>query len=109
MCTCSTADQIKSDIKTMIAQGMSEDDIIKSFVAQHGDTVLAAPPKKGFQLTAWMVPFAAFLLGGVVLIVFLKRNQGPPDDHSPAPQEPTDKEKNDHYRKLLDEELEKRK
>jgi cytochrome c-type biogenesis protein CcmH len=109
MCSCSTADQIKSDIKAMIAQGKSEDDIIKSFVAQHGETVLAAPPKKGFQLTAWMVPFAAFLLGGVVLFAFLKRNQEPSDDEPPPPQEPTDQEKNDHYRKLLDEELEKRK
>jgi cytochrome c-type biogenesis protein CcmH len=109
MCSCSTADQIKSDIKQMIAKGMSEDEIIKSYVAQYGQTVLAAPPKKGFQLTAWMVPFAAFLVGGLVLFTFLKRHQEKPEDQPPAPEEPTDQDKNDHYRKLLDEELEKRK
>jgi cytochrome c-type biogenesis protein CcmH len=93
----------------MIDQGMTEDQIIKSYVAQYGETVLAAPPKKGFQLTAWAIPFAAFLIGGLVLAVFLKRQQQPPDDNPPNSPEPTEQERDEHYRKLLNDELEKRK
>lgn len=107
-CGCSTADQIKSDIQKMIDQGMNEDQIIKSYVAQYGDTVLAAPPQKGFHLTAWLIPFAGFLIGGIVLFTFLKRQQEKPEDKPPVEPEPKKHEQDEHYRRLLDEELEKR-
>jgi cytochrome c-type biogenesis protein CcmH len=108
-CGCSTADQIKSDIKKMIDQGMTEDQIIKSYVAQYGDTVLAAPPQKGFHLTAWLIPFAGFLIGGIVLFTFLKRQQEKPEDKPSVDPEHKKQEQDEHYRRLLDEELEKRK
>jgi cytochrome c-type biogenesis protein CcmH len=108
-CGCSIADQIKGDIKKMIDQGMTEDQIIKSYVAQYGETVLAAPPKKGFQLTAWAIPFVAFIVGGLVLIAFLKRQQEKSQEIPPTTPEPTEQAKDEHYRKLLNDELEKRK
>jgi cytochrome c-type biogenesis protein CcmH len=74
-CGCSTADQIKADIQKMIDSGMSEAQIIQSYVNQYGETVLSAPPKKGFHLTAWILPFLAFLVGGSVLFVYLKQQQ----------------------------------
>jgi cytochrome c-type biogenesis protein CcmH len=113
-CGCSTADQIKADIKKMIAQGMTEDQIVQSYVAQYGDTVLAAPPGSGFNLAAWAAPFLAFVVGGFVLFTYLKKQQKPPDqgksrgkpEQAPNSGEPPAE---DHYRKVLAEELEKRK
>jgi len=35
--------------------------------------VLSAPPKKGFNLAAWVTPFAALLFGVGVVYVTLKR------------------------------------
>ena len=52
---------------------MSEEQIIQSYVDQYGETVLSAPPRKGFHLTAWILPFAAFLIGGSILFVYLKQ------------------------------------
>ena len=110
-CTCSKADEIKAEIKQKIAQGMTEQQIINSFVAEHGNTVLSAPPKSGFNLSVWMIPFLAFLVGGIVLFAFLKNQQKPPDDQPPtgSPKMPDQKDPDDEYRQRLTEELEQRK
>lgn len=109
-CGCSKADEIKSEIKKMIGQGMSEEQIIQNFIAEHGQTVLAAPPRSGFNLTAWMLPFLAFLAGGFVLFTFLKRQQRPPDDPPPGSSHKSEKsEADEQYRQRLNDELEQRK
>ncbi len=89
---------------------MSEPQIIQAFVAEYGQTVLSAPPKKGFNLTAWAIPFLGFVLGGTVLFSFLKRQQKAPDS-PPASKEfkASTKNEDDHYRELLRKEMENRK
>ncbi len=45
--------------------------ILDSFVEKYGAVVLAAPTKQGFDLVAWIAPFAVFaaaLLGTILLI-----------------------------------------
>ena len=45
--------------------------IMKQFTAKYGATVLAAPTTQGFDLVAWIAPFAVFgaaLLGTILLI-----------------------------------------
>jgi cytochrome c-type biogenesis protein CcmH len=106
-CTCSLADRIRKDISSRLARGETEDQIIHSYVAQYGQTVLSAPPKSGFNLTAWLVPFLAFAIGGTVLITFLKKQRKPIPESSEKP-EKSDPE-DSHYRELLEKELQKRK
>jgi cytochrome c-type biogenesis protein CcmH len=60
-------------IEQKLAQGQSEEEIIQSFVAQYGEQVLASPPKRGFNLVAWGLPFAAILFGGGIIYVALKK------------------------------------
>lgn len=108
VCTCSKADEIKAEIKQKIAQGMTEQQIVNAFVAEYGQIVLSAPPKSGFNLAAWMIPFLAFLVGGIVLFTYLKRQQNPPDDSPPGPSTKKDST-DDEYRQKLNEELEQRK
>ena len=106
-CGCSTADQIKKDVQKMIDQGMTEQQILDSYVAQYGQTVLAAPPGSVFNLTAWLAPFLAFAFGGVILFKFLKRQQrSTATGDTPQPSEPaTDDAK---YREMLRKEMEER-
>jgi cytochrome c-type biogenesis protein CcmH len=110
-CTCSKADEIKTEIKQKIAQGMSEQQIINSFVAEYGQTVLSAPPKSGFNLSVWMIPFLAFVVGGIVLFAFLKNQQRPPADQPPTGSSnmPDQSEPDEEYRQRLSDELEQRK
>jgi cytochrome c-type biogenesis protein CcmH len=54
-----------------ITAGDTDDKIFDSFAAKYGATVLAAPPASGFNLVAWIAPFAVFaaaLLGTILLV-----------------------------------------
>lgn len=110
-CTCSKADEIKAEIKQKIDQGMTEQQIINSFVAEHGQTVLSAPPKSGFNLSVWMIPFLAFVVGGIVLFAFLRNQQRPPDDQPPTgpSKMPDQSDADEEYRQRLNDEMEQRK
>lgn len=58
-------------LRTGVDSNLSDKQIFDSFVSQYGATVLAAPTKQGFDLVAWIAPFAvlaAALLGTILLI-----------------------------------------
>jgi cytochrome c-type biogenesis protein CcmH len=50
------ARQMKMFIRSRIAAGESKSQIEDRLVAKFGEQVLAAPPKKGFNLLAWLLP-----------------------------------------------------
>jgi cytochrome c-type biogenesis protein CcmH/NrfF len=60
-----------AELKTAMNTGMDDKQILSSFAAKYGATVLAAPTTTGFNLVAWIAPFAVFLaalLGTILLI-----------------------------------------
>lgn len=61
------ANRIKALIARRIAAGDSKNEIKDILVAEYGPSILAAPPKKGFNLLAWLLPFFALFGGGLVL------------------------------------------
>ena len=63
-CTCSTSDKTRAKFSKMLDSGLTVDQIIKMQVDKYGETVLSAPTKFGFNLTAWMTPFVALVAGG---------------------------------------------
>ena len=68
---CPDRDKELSELMTDIAAGMTDQQVMDEFVAKYGATVLAAPTTKGFDLVAWIAPFAVFaaaLLGTILLI-----------------------------------------
>jgi cytochrome c-type biogenesis protein CcmH len=68
---CQSSGQELSELRTAIDQGKSDDEILNIFVAKYGATVLAAPSMHGFDLVAWIAPFAVFaaaLLGTILLV-----------------------------------------
>ena len=73
VCEMESAKQMKASIKEMIDQGQGRDQIIKYFVDRYGEKVLAAPPKRGFNLTAWIIPFVVIVIGaGIVYLVITR-------------------------------------
>lgn len=59
--------------------GKTDQQILDAFAAKYGATVLAAPTTKGFDLVAWIAPFAVFLaamLGTVLVAKQWKSNPG---------------------------------
>jgi cytochrome c-type biogenesis protein CcmH len=61
------ATRMKTYIRERIAAGDSASEIKAQLVDQFGPAVLAEPPKRGFDLLAWLLPLAALVIGVVVV------------------------------------------
>jgi cytochrome c-type biogenesis protein CcmH len=70
---CTAADRIKAQVLEKLNRGQSKEEIIGYFVNRFGEKILSAPTKRGFNLTAWILPFFAIVSGGGVLYLTLKR------------------------------------
>ena len=85
MCTCGCAEILGecnhvgcpnstgelNELRAGIESGQSDKEILDSFVGKYGAIVLAAPTAHGFDLVAWIAPFAVFaaaLLGTILLV-----------------------------------------
>ena len=69
---CSIGDQMKAAIGDQLAQGKTRQQILSYFASVYGDVVLAAPSKSGFNLSAWLMPFAVVAAGAVILAWVLR-------------------------------------
>jgi len=88
------ARRIKAYIRLRIAAGDTKSEIKAKLVDQFGPTILAVPPRKGFDWLAWLLPIAG-LVGGAILVGGLAwhwSRRG--DDETPPPDglEPLDPE-----------------
>ena len=69
---CTYSERMRNELAATIARGDNDSLILQSFVQKYGNTVLAAPTGRGFNVVAWIMPFAVFA-GAVVLAVWLVR------------------------------------
>ena len=68
---CTSSSGELSELRAGIEAGKSDKEILDSFVVKYGAVVLAAPTTHGFDLVAWIAPFAVFaaaLLGTILLV-----------------------------------------
>jgi len=70
------AEDLRREIRTMIKQGKSNEEIMEFMVSRYGDFVRYRPPLKATTLVLWFGPF--LLLAGAVtgLVVYLRRRRG---------------------------------
>ena len=64
------AHQMRAVVREKLGDGWSREQILQFFVDRYGQGVLAEPPKRGFNLVAWVVPLAA-VAAAVVLLGFV--------------------------------------
>jgi cytochrome c-type biogenesis protein CcmH/NrfF len=67
------ADAERREIRRLVAQGKTKDQVKAALVAQYGERVLATPKDKGFGLAAYLVPIVLVLLALVAGAVFLPK------------------------------------
>ena len=67
------ADQERTYIRSLIAQGLTKAQIEKDMVAQYGPGVLGRPPAHGLNLTVYILPPALVLAGLLILATTLPR------------------------------------
>jgi cytochrome c-type biogenesis protein CcmH/NrfF/thiol-disulfide isomerase/thioredoxin len=73
---------MRQEIESMVREGYTDDQIIDFFADLYGDGVLLAPPKSGVNLVAWFAPLFAILVGGLVLLTVLRRQETPAVDEA---------------------------
>src|SRR5919108_713469 len=70
MSNAPVAERMRAFIRQRIAAGDTKSEIKDKLVAEFGESVLAAPPARGFNLLAWLLPIAgalaALLAGGLL-------------------------------------------
>ena len=62
------ASDLRREIRRMIGEGKSDEDITDFLVARYGDFVLYRPRFEGKTLFLWIAPFLLVLLGGLALV-----------------------------------------
>jgi cytochrome c-type biogenesis protein CcmH len=81
------ANRMRNFIRARIAAGDTKSEIKDKLVADFGEQVLASPPKRGFNLLAWVLP-PVLTIGAAVLVGILavrwSRRRGTGGDVEPA-------------------------
>jgi len=57
------ASQMRAIIRERLAAGESPADVQRYFVDRYGEWILLAPPRRGFNLLVWLLPFVAVGVG----------------------------------------------
>ncbi len=82
---CEFSVPVRQQIETMIAQGMGRQQIIAVFRTKYGEKILSAPTTEGFNLLAWIIPFAAVFAGCFIIVSAVGRWRTKGAANAPAP------------------------
>ena len=102
MLQCHYSSPAREKIAKLQGMGASDDNIVDGFVRDTGRQALSSPPTEGFQLLAWITPFAAILAGLGGIFIYMRRyrpNQKPVAEIDPAVL--------DHYRDRIEKDMAK--
>lgn len=74
---CPYSERMRQQLLSAVQSGDSDDAILQAFVKEYGTTVLAAPGMHGFDKVAWIMPFAVFLSGTLLVTMIVRNWKGP--------------------------------
>ncbi len=69
---CSYSERMRNELTAGLERGDSDSLVLQSFVQKYGNTVLAAPTSTGFNVVAWITPFAVFALATALAVWLVK-------------------------------------
>ena len=101
------AQRIKAHVQQRIRQGWTRSEIVREEENIWGTRILAAPPRHGWNLLAWVLPLAGILgatgVLGVLAWHWSRRREEP--EHLPGPQSLNGRPLDPALERRLDEEL----
>jgi cytochrome c-type biogenesis protein CcmH len=80
--TCTTSPAMHRAVLARLDSGMTAEQVIAAFERQYGQAVLMAPPRRGFNWTAYIMPFVGFGVGIGLVVGLMRRwlRMRPKDD-----------------------------
>ena len=100
---CPSGIPLKAEIAEQLALGKARPEVLTYFAGKYGEKILSAPTTTGFNLVAWVMPFAVVLIATALIIAFGRRWRRPP----PPPRAPVEGERDAARRAQLLAELER--
>jgi len=67
------ADEIRVEVRRMLAEGKTSQQILDHYVSMYGQRILASPPARGFNILAYVLPYFSLGLGVAVVMLILKK------------------------------------
>jgi cytochrome c-type biogenesis protein CcmH len=67
------AERMRVDIRERIEAGQTKSEIKAALVEQFGEAVLAAPPRSGFNLLAWLLPLGGIVAAALAVTLLARR------------------------------------
>jgi cytochrome c-type biogenesis protein CcmH/NrfF len=85
---------MREQFRQRIIAGETGEQLIASYVAEHGEQIRISPTATGFNLVAWLGPVAALFIAATVMILVLRRwrRTAPVTAMAPAAPPPADDE-----------------
>ena len=71
------AEDLRNELRGLLRQGQSDEQIVKYMTDRYGDFVLYRPPFKASTIALWLGPFAFLFCGFYLLIRMLRRRRVP--------------------------------
>ena len=71
-CRCGYAGEQRERIAKELEGGKTKDQVIAGFVGEFGVRIFVTPPKEGFNLMAWFMPFFGIVIGGYAVRSVMK-------------------------------------
>jgi cytochrome c-type biogenesis protein CcmH len=68
-----TASQMRAIVRERLGAGETPEQVTAYFVEKYGTWILLAPPRRGFDLLVWVVPFVGLGLGLVLAVLAMRR------------------------------------
>lgn len=76
---------MKEEVRQFIAAGYTDDQILRYFEASYGEFIRLAPKPTGFNLTVWIAPVVALLLGTLLIVHRFRSKPSPAEAAEPLP------------------------
>ncbi len=81
------ADELKREIRDLLQQGRSEEEVLQYFLDTYGERILAVPQPRGFNMLAYFVPPLLVLVAAVGMALWIRRHTARPSTARPPADE----------------------
>lgn len=74
---CPSGIPLKAEIASQLAIGKTRPEVLAYFSGKYGEKILSSPTTTGFNVVAWVMPFAVVVVAAVIIIVLARRWRRP--------------------------------